>query len=249
MKPKHQSDEHNQVGANNFQHSIKIFWVCWLSPTWYKVDYSQLMSQFDCYQLQLVYLTLENYPVRNLQQYFAHHFWHVRSVTAPPHTALFFFFLHFSCAFTFHEVVKHNMMKMLLFLSSSILKELHKNSPILGGAGSEIEKDSFVSLPGKWRHIRLLPRKTVSQKVANFDKFFKNCTLRWQLSQYNLIKLFRMKFKTTKLYYIRLMEKPKWTFWTTQKNFTGANFPFKTSFAASQKFQFIVFLFSVASRL
>ena len=161
----------------------------------------------------------------------------------------FFFFLHFSCAFTFHEVVKHNMMKMLLFLSSSILKELQKNSPILGGAGSEIEKDSFVSLPGKWRHIRLLPRKTVSQKVANFDKFFKNCTLRWQLSQYNLIKLFRMKFKTTKLYYIRLMEKPKWTFWTTQKNFTGANFPFKTSFAASQKFQFIVFLFSVASRL
>ena len=38
-----------------------------LSPAWYNADCSQLMSQFDCYQLQLVYLTTEHWPVRNLQ--------------------------------------------------------------------------------------------------------------------------------------------------------------------------------------
>ena len=37
------------------------------SPTWYNIDCSQVMSQFDCYKLQLVYLTVEHHPVRNLQ--------------------------------------------------------------------------------------------------------------------------------------------------------------------------------------
>ena len=44
-----------------------IFWVCWLSPTWYNGDCSQLMSQFDCYQLQLFYLTVEHHPVKHFQ--------------------------------------------------------------------------------------------------------------------------------------------------------------------------------------
>ena len=44
---------------------IWIFWVCWLSPAWYNVDCSQLMSQFDCQQL--LYLTVKHHPVRNLQ--------------------------------------------------------------------------------------------------------------------------------------------------------------------------------------
>ena len=61
------SDEHYQAGANDFQHLIWIFWVCQLSPAWYNVDCSQLMSQFDRYQLQLVYLTMEPRPARNLQ--------------------------------------------------------------------------------------------------------------------------------------------------------------------------------------
>ena len=34
---------------------------------WYDNDCSQLMSQFDCYQLQLVYPTMEHRPSRNLQ--------------------------------------------------------------------------------------------------------------------------------------------------------------------------------------
>ena len=54
----------------------------------------------------------EKSPARN----FANHVWHVWSVTAPsPHTAQIFFFLHFSCVFTFLEIIKHNMPKMLLF--------------------------------------------------------------------------------------------------------------------------------------
>ena len=35
---------------------IWIFWVCQISPTWYNIDCSQLMSRFDPYQLQLVFL-------------------------------------------------------------------------------------------------------------------------------------------------------------------------------------------------
>ena len=58
-KPKHQSDGHNQTSANDFQSLIWMFWVCW---SWYSVDCSQLMSWFDHFQLQLVYLTLEHYP-------------------------------------------------------------------------------------------------------------------------------------------------------------------------------------------
>ena len=42
------------------------------------------------------------------------------------------FFLRFSCVFTFVEIIKHNMPKMLPFyLPSLVLKWLQKNSPIL----------------------------------------------------------------------------------------------------------------------
>ena len=66
VEPKHQSDSHNQDGTNDFQHLIWIFWVCRLSPTWYNVDCSQLMSRFDRYQLPLAYPTMEHGPARNL---------------------------------------------------------------------------------------------------------------------------------------------------------------------------------------
>ena len=54
VEPKHRSDEHNHTSANDFQCIIWILWVCWLSPAWYNVDCSQLMSWFDLYRLQLV---------------------------------------------------------------------------------------------------------------------------------------------------------------------------------------------------
>ena len=64
---KHQSNEHNQAGANEFWNLIWIFWICQLSPAWYNVDCSELMSQFVSCQLQLVCLTVEHHLVRNLQ--------------------------------------------------------------------------------------------------------------------------------------------------------------------------------------
>ena len=62
------NNQHIQAGANDFQCFLWIFWVCWLSPMWYNVVCSQLMSQFDGYQLQLVYPTVEHRPARTLQQ-------------------------------------------------------------------------------------------------------------------------------------------------------------------------------------
>ena len=80
-----------------------------------------------------------------------------------------FLFLHFSRTFTFLEIIRHNMQKMLLFLPSSILKWLHKNSILMF--------------------------------------FFSKCTPMWQLSQYNLTKLYWIKLKTIKHYYSYLVEK------------------------------------------
>ena len=51
MKPKHQ----NKTTENNFQCLIWMFWVCQLPRAWSNIDYSQLMSLFDLYQLQHVY--------------------------------------------------------------------------------------------------------------------------------------------------------------------------------------------------
>ena len=53
--------------ANDFQCLIWIFEVYGVYPTRYGIDYFKLMSQFDCYQLQLVYQTVERYPARNFQ--------------------------------------------------------------------------------------------------------------------------------------------------------------------------------------
>ena len=36
-------------------------------PMWYNIDCSQLIPQLDCYQLQLVFMTMEHHPARNLQ--------------------------------------------------------------------------------------------------------------------------------------------------------------------------------------
>ena len=82
-------------------------------PAWCNVDCSQLMSQFDHYQLQLVYSMEEHHQARNLAQKFAHHFWCAPSVTAPsPHTTqIFFSVLHFHLSLN----IKYNMPKMLSF--------------------------------------------------------------------------------------------------------------------------------------
>ena len=116
VERKHQSDEHNQAGASDFQRLIWIFWVCWLSPVWYNVDCSQLM--FSIWSLSTS-TGLPNHGASSSEkspvQDFANHFWHVQSITAPsPYTAQIFF-LHLGCIFAISEIIKHNMLKMLLF--------------------------------------------------------------------------------------------------------------------------------------
>ena len=123
VQPKHQSSDHMIL---NTDFSIL---KCCLPPMWYNVDYSQLMSRFDCYQLQLVYLTLECCPARNLQHKIlqttsdmvlqSQHLLH----TCTSHL------LRFTFVFTFLKIIKHNILGF--FLPSSILKWLHNNSPIL----------------------------------------------------------------------------------------------------------------------
>ena len=75
---------------------------------------SQLMSQFDCYRLRLVYSTVEHRrPAKNLQ----HNTWQTTFDTFDQsqhllHT-LHKSFLSLSCIFTFLEIIKYNMLKML----------------------------------------------------------------------------------------------------------------------------------------
>ena len=115
VEPKHLRDVHNQAGANDFHRLIWIFPVCRLSPVWYNVDCSQLISRFDRYQLQLVYLTVEivqreisSSKLRKplLTCSISHSTFSIHCTNL---------FLRFSCVFTFLEIIKHNMPKMLLF--------------------------------------------------------------------------------------------------------------------------------------
>ena len=92
---------HNQTGAKDFQCLIWVFWVCRLSPTWHNVDCSQLMSQFDCYQLQMVIapwgaLSSKKSPAQN----FANHFWQGWCLIS--HSS---FSIHCTNLFFFFEVV------------------------------------------------------------------------------------------------------------------------------------------------
>ena len=84
-------------------------------------DCSQLMSQFDRYQLQLVYLTVEHRPARNLQHKTSQTTFDIFNQSQHLLHTLHKSFLCvcFSWVFTFLEIIKHNIPKMLLF--SSIL--------------------------------------------------------------------------------------------------------------------------------
>ena len=91
---------------------IWILWVCWLSSAWFNIDCSQLMCQFDHCQLQPVHLTLEYHLMTNPQ--------HETSQTTFDTFNQSQHLLHtlhkslcFSCIFTFLEIVKHTMLKML----------------------------------------------------------------------------------------------------------------------------------------
>ena len=120
------------IFTNNF---IWIFWVCQLSPAWYNIDCSQLMSLFDRYQLQLVCPTVEHRPARTVEippaWNFINHFWHVWSVTAHTlYTAQIFFCV--SVAFLpFLKLQSIICQKCCIFSSIFNIKMVHKISPML----------------------------------------------------------------------------------------------------------------------
>ena len=89
------------------------------------------MSLFVHHQRHLVYLTLEHHPTRNPQQklctpLLTHSISH--STFSIHHANLF---LCFSCVFSFLEVIKYNMPRMLLFPSIFYIKMATQKSPIL----------------------------------------------------------------------------------------------------------------------
>ena len=102
---------------------IWIFLLYRLSPMWCNIDCSHLMSQFDCYQLQLIYLTLEHCPVKISstklhKPLLTHLIGH--STFSTPCTNLF---LCFSCIFTFLEIIKSWMhWKFCIFSSMFNIK-------------------------------------------------------------------------------------------------------------------------------
>ena len=127
VEPNHQSASRNQGGATDLQRLIWIFWVC-LSPTWYNSDCSQLMSQFGHWSTWLWSIIQREISSTKLRKplltcSISHSTFSIHR-TNP--------FLCFSGIFTFLEITKHNYAKSVaFFLPSSILKWLHKNSPIL----------------------------------------------------------------------------------------------------------------------
>ena len=84
--------------------------ICQLSPMWYNIDCSQLLSWFDHYQLQLVYPTVELCPVRNLQHESSQTTFDIFDqslhILHTVHKSLF-------CVFSFLEIIKHNTPKFL----------------------------------------------------------------------------------------------------------------------------------------
>ena len=92
-------------------------------------DCSQLMSWFDHYQFQLVFLTMKHCPVKSLQHETTDTFDQSQHLLHTLHRSFYFFL--FGCIFTFLEIIKHNMPKCCFFHLSSIIKWLQKNSKIL----------------------------------------------------------------------------------------------------------------------
>ena len=119
---KHQSNEHNQALQMIFS-----TWFGYFECVGYPPCGITLIALNYCLDLIFINFNWSTPPwsivqweisSTNLQWFFANHFWHVWSVTAPsPYTNLF---LRFSCIFTFLEIIKHNMPKMFIF-------HLHKN--------------------------------------------------------------------------------------------------------------------------
>ena len=84
--------------------------------SWYNIDCSQLMSQFDHYHFRLVSATMEHHAVRkNPGQNFTNHSRHFWSVTVPSQYTAEIFFCVFKLHFYLSWNNKASYAKMLLF--------------------------------------------------------------------------------------------------------------------------------------
>ena len=97
VEPKHQSDWHNQAGANDFQCLVL------------DIEYVGSLP----HGITLTLPSSKKSPVWNL----ASHFWYIQQSQHLFHILLFF--LCFSSVFTFLEKVKHNVSKKCCFFPST----------------------------------------------------------------------------------------------------------------------------------
>ena len=119
VQPRHQSDEHNQMGASDFQHLIWLFWVCQLSLSWYNIDCFQCFDlitinfNWSAWLGSIIQQEISSMKLRKplLTHSIINHF-SIHFSIPSPYTAqiFFFFFLHFCCIFTFLEIIQHNML-------------------------------------------------------------------------------------------------------------------------------------------
>ena len=154
----------------------------------------------------------EKPPARN----FASHFWYVQSVTTPSPYITQIFILHFSCIFTFFLKKLINLATLSLDCGmrdpfshqGSNLAPLHWQCAVLvtGPPGKSRILTFLEIIKHNVQKVLLfsfhLQYKLATQKVTSLISFSFKCTQIWKLPQYNLMKLFQIKLKTTKPYYL-----------------------------------------------
>ena len=115
VEPKHQNDSHNQAGANDFS-----TWFGCFEYVGYLLCGITLVVLNYCFDLIAINFNWSSWPWSIVQ-------WGISSTklrkslltclighsTFSTHCTNLF--LRFSCVFTFLEIIKHNMLKMLLF--------------------------------------------------------------------------------------------------------------------------------------
>ena len=131
VEPKHQSDSHNQAGANDFQP-----WFGYFEYVGYLLHGLTLIVLNSCLDLIAINFIWSTWPWSSVQREISSTKLCkpllIRSISLSTFSVhCTNLFLRFGCVFTFLEIIKHNMPKMLLFSSIFNIKRLHKNSPTL----------------------------------------------------------------------------------------------------------------------
>ena len=97
---------------------------------WYNTDHSQWMSRFDCYQLQLVYLTVEHHSVRHNQHKTLQTIFDSDQSQYLLHMLhkFFIFFAFWLYSYIFWNNKTYCAKNVVFFLPASIIKCVHRSS-------------------------------------------------------------------------------------------------------------------------